>query len=220
MSKIVPHKPFLMIFYGAPGSGKTYFARQFAEEVQAANLQSDRVRSELFEKPRYDQQENNVVAQLMDYMTEEFLTAGMSVIYDTNAMRTVQRKALAEIAKKHGAIPILVWFQVDVESAFARNIKRDKRRADDRHAVGWDRTTFDSILSYMQNPDYHEDPVVASGKHHFSTQRNIVMSKMRDKGILLVQDYAGSLAKPGMVNLVPPSSIDREDMTRRNIYIR
>lgn len=219
MPKIVPHKPFLMIFYGAPGSGKTYFARQFAEEVQAANLQSDRVRSELFEKPHYDQQENNVVAQLMDYMTEEFLSAGLSVIYDTNAMRTVQRKALKEIAMKYGAIPILVWFQVDIESAFARNIKRDKRRADDRHAAAWDRTTFDNLISYMQNPDYREDAVVASGKHHFTTQRNIIMSKMRDKGILQAQDYVSNLVKPGMVNLVPPSNIDRADITRRNISI-
>ena len=219
MAKILPHKPFLLILYGYPGSGKTYFSRQFAEEVQTANLQSDRVRSELFEKPRYDQQENNVIAQLMDYMTEEFLSAGLSVIYDTNAMRNVQRKALREIAKKHNAIPILVWFQVDVESAFARNVKRDKRRADDRHAAAWDRTTFDSIISYMQNPDYHEDPVVASGKHHYQTQRNTVMSKMRDKGVLQVQDYVSNLAKPGMVNLVPTNT-DHIDSSRRNISIR
>ncbi|HEY1644906.1 MAG TPA: ATP-binding protein [Candidatus Saccharimonadales bacterium] len=220
MSKIVTQKPFLLMLYGLPGSGKTYFARQFSEEVQAANLQADRIRSELFDKPRYDQQENNVIAQLMDYMAEEFLAAGVSVIYDTNAMRGVQRKALREIAKRHGAIPVLAWLQVDTESAFARNVKRDRRRADDRFAASWDRTTFDSLGSYMQNPDYHEEAIVVSGKHHFSTQRNAVMSKLRDRGILKIEDYSSNLAKPGMINLVPSSNVGRVDMTRRNISIR
>lgn len=218
MSKIVPQKPFLLILYGFPGAGKTYFSRQFTEEVKAANLQSDRIRSELFEKPRYDQQENNVIAQLMDYMTDEFLSSGVSVIYDTNAMRNVQRKALRELARKHNAVPILIWFQVDVESSFARNIKRDRRKADDHFAAGWDRTTFDSIISYMQNPEYHESPIVVSGKHSFSTQRNAVMSKLRDKGVLAMKEYGSNVAKPGMVNLIPPSP-SQIDMTRRNISI-
>ncbi len=219
MSKIVSQKPFLLILYGFPGAGKTYFARQFAEEVQAANLQSDRVRNELFEKPRYDQQENNVIAQLMDYMTDEFLNSGVSVIYDTNAMRVSQRKALRELARKHNATPILIWFQIDVESAFARNIKRDRRKTDDHYAAAWDRTTFENVISYMQNPEYHEDPIVVSGKHSFSTQRNTTLSKLREKGILQMKDYAANLAKPGMVNLVPTNS-GRVDMTRRNISIR
>jgi predicted kinase len=69
MAKIYPTKPFLLLFYGYPGAGKTYFARQFCTNVQAAHLQADRIRGELFENPRYDQQENDVVRQLMDYMT-------------------------------------------------------------------------------------------------------------------------------------------------------
>jgi predicted kinase len=118
----------------------------------------------------------------MDYMAEEFLSAGLSVIYDTNAMRASQRKALSEIAKRHGAIPLVVWFQVDIESAFARNIKRDRRRADDHYAAGWDRTTFESIISYMQNPNQLEQPIVISGKHYYSTQRNSIVSKTQRQG--------------------------------------
>src|SRR3982751_3793271 len=102
MAKIYPSKPFLLLFYGYPGAGKTYFARQFCDNVQAAHLQSDRIRGELFQEPRYDKQENDIVAQLMDYMTEEFLSAGLSVIYDVNAMRASQRRALRDMALKAG----------------------------------------------------------------------------------------------------------------------
>ena len=100
MMKVVPTKPLLILLYGYSGSGKTYFARQLSEQLQAAHMHADRVRGELFENPRYDKEENDVVAQLMDYMTGEFLSAGLSVIYDVNAMRVGQRRVLREMARK------------------------------------------------------------------------------------------------------------------------
>jgi predicted kinase len=218
MAKIYPHKPFLLLFYGYPGAGKTYFARQFCDNVQAAHVQSDRIRAELFEEPRYDKQENDIVNQLMNYMTEEFLSAGLSVAYDVNAMRSKQRKQLYDLAFKCHAQPLLIWFQMDHETAFARNIKRDRRRADDKYAGGWDRSTFDGIVSHMQNPGPGEDYVVISGKHLFNMQQSAVVSKMRAKGILAHEDANQKVVKPGLVNLVPNQG--RFDATRRNISIR
>lgn len=219
MSKIYPTKPFLLLFYGYPGAGKTYFARQFCENIQAAHIQADRIRSELFDEPRYDKSENNVVAQLMNYMTEEFLSAGVSVAYDVNALRAKQRHSLREIARKNHATPILVWFQMDQDTAFARNQARDRRRADDKYAAAWDRTTFDSLLGGMQNPSSAEDYVVVSGKHLFNTQQSAVVRKLRDKGVLSLDDASSRVIKPGLVNLVP-NGPGRVDMTRRNISIR
>jgi predicted kinase len=218
MAKIYPNKPFLLLFYGYPGAGKTYFARQFCDNVQAAHVQSDRIRAELFEDPRYDKQENDIVNQLMTYMTEEFLSAGLSVAYDVNAIRTKQRKQLYDLAYKNHAQPLLVWFQMDQETAFGRNIKRDRRRADDKYAGGWDRTTFDDIVGHMQNPGPGEEYIVISGKHLFNMQQSAVVSKMRSKGILAHEDANPKVIKPGLVNLVPNQG--RFDASRRNISIR
>jgi predicted kinase len=80
MAKVIPSRPALIMLYGFPGSGKTYFARQFCDAIQAVHVQGDRIRAELFEQPRYDKAENAVVTQLMNYMTEEFLAAGISVL--------------------------------------------------------------------------------------------------------------------------------------------
>jgi predicted kinase len=220
MVKTIPSKPFLLMLYGFPGAGKTYFARQLAEHVQAAHVQSDRIRGELFEQPRHDKQENDVVAQLMDYMTEEFLSAGLSVIYDANAMRAKQRHQLRDLARRHRAQPFLVWFQMDVETAFARNVKRDRRRADDKYAAQWDRTTFESIIAHMQNPAQIEDYVVVSGKHLYNTQQSAVVRRLRDLGVISTEDSSSHVVKPGLVNLVPNSQTGRVDMTRRNIAIR
>lgn len=209
----------MLLFYGYPGAGKTYFARQFCENVQAAHLQADRIRGELFEEPRYDKQENDIVTQLMDYMTEEFLSAGLSVAYDLNAMRSKQRRQLYEMAYRCHAHPVLVWFQMDPETAFARNIKRDRRRADDKYAAGWDRTTYDNIVAHMQNPGAGEDYAVISGKHLFNMQQSAVISKLRADGVLDSGDASTRVIKPGLVNLVPKNQ-GRIDMSRRNISIR
>jgi len=220
MAKIYPKKPFLLLFYGYPGAGKTYFARQFCSNVQAAHLQSDRIRSELFEAPRYDKQENDVVSQLMNYMTEEFLSAGLSVAYDVNAMRVKQRRALYAMAYACRAQPMLVWFQMDQDTAFARNIKRDRRRADDKYAAALDRTTFEAVIGQMQNPANNEDYVVISGKHLFRMQQSAVLNKLRTIGVLSDGDSSSHVIKPGMVNLVPNTQHGRFDATRRNISIR
>ena len=184
MVKIYPAKPFLLLFYGYPGAGKTYFARQFCENVQAAHLQSDKIRGELFDEPRYDKQENDIVTHLMNYMTEEFLAAGLSVAYDVNAMRLKQRKQLYAMAHKYHATPILVWFQMDQDTAFARSLNRDRRRADDKYSASWDRTTYDSMIGQMQNPAPGEDYAVVSGKHLFNMQQSAVVHKLRQAGVL------------------------------------
>ena len=219
MAKIYPAKPFLLLFYGYPGAGKTYFARQFCENVQAAHLQSDRIRGELFESPRFDKQENDIVRQLMDYMTEEFLAAGLSVAYDVNAARRKQRRRLYDMARRHGAQPLLVWFQLDQETAFGRSVKRDRRRADDKYAAHWDRTTYDTIIASMQNPAANEDYAVVSGKHLYNTQQSAVIIKLRNKAVLAGDDANSRVIKPGMVNLVPKHQT-RYDVGRRNISIR
>lgn len=220
MAKIFPTKPALILLYGFPGAGKTYFARQFCDRVQAAHVSGDRIRSELFEKPRYDKQENAVTSQLMDYMTEEFLNAGISVVYDANAMRARQRLDLREMARKAHATPILVWFQIDTDTALNRSLKRDRRRADDKYAANMDKQMFDAMVGYMQNPVNTEEYVVVSGKHTFNTQFTAVAKRMRELGLIGLGEDTGLAVKPGLVNLIPSPTAGRVDMSRRNIVIR
>lgn len=219
MAKLQLSRPTLFMLYGFPGAGKTYFARQLCEELQAAHVQSDRIRGELFEKPRFDTQENRVVTQLMQYMTEEFLGAGVSVVFDVNAMRQVQRRALRDLARKCKAEPVLVWFQVDTETAFARTAKRDRRKTDDKFAPPISRKMFDTLAAGMQNPSATEEYIVVSGKHTYQTQRSAVIRKLYQTGLLQADQANAGLAKPALINLVPSPLAGRVDPTRRNIRI-
>lgn len=218
MSKIVLSKPTLICLYGYPGSGKSYLARNLAESLDLANVSSDRIRSELFQSPRYDPQENAIVTHLMDYMSEEFLSAGVSLVYDTNALRSSQRRKLRELARKHKAEYILIWLQIDIDSAFSRTQDRDRRTSDDKYAEPQTKNTFDRQLNGMQNPD-GEDYIVISGKHTYATQKGAVINRLYQVGLIQSGIVQHSVAKPGLVNLVPNPRAGRVDLSRRNITI-
>jgi predicted kinase len=220
MSKIELNTPTLILLYGYPGAGKTYFARQIADELHAAHVQADRFRFELFEEPRFDKNENRIVDHLAQYMAQEFLSAGVSVIYDLSSSRAGQRRMLRYLARKLKSQCMMVWVQIDTESAFERVAKRDRRKTDDKYAVTMDRTTFDEVTGKMQNPQTNEDYVVVSGKHHFQTQRTAFLKKLHSLGLISSSTATDGVPKPGLVNLVPAALAGRVDQSRRNISIR
>lgn len=217
--KIQTSKPVLILLYGFPGVGKTHFSRQLAEDLQSAHVHADRIRHELFEQPRYDREENSIVTQLMEYMTEEFLAAGLNVIYDTNAARFGQRRALRDMARKHGAESIIVWFQMDPDSAYARTRARDRRKSDDKYARDYSLDQFKRYIAHMQQPQ-NEDYVVVSGKHVFTSQRTAILKKLIELGHIETLAAQEKVAKPGLINLVPRMQSGRVDLDRRNIHIR
>ncbi len=220
MTKLQPAKPLFIMLYGMPGSGKTFVARQLCEQITAAHIQGDRIRAELFEKPSYSREENHIVASLMSYMASEFLGAGVSVVLDTNAMRLSQRRALRNVAIKAGAEPLLLWLQIDADTAYARASKRDRRKTDDHYAQQMTPQVFKQLLGGMQNPDAAEQFLVLSGKHVFGTQKNTVLRYLLEKRLLSLETNGQSLSKPGLVNLIPNPAAGRVDMSRRNINIR
>lgn len=218
MAKVVLNKPVLICLYGFPGSGKSFVARNLVEHIQMAYVSADRIRNELFAKPRYDKQENAVVAHLMNYMVEEFLGAGLSVVYDANMLRIGQRRRLRELAAKHKATYLLVWLQIDAESAFARTQGRDRRTVDDKFSQPHTNKSFNQQLATMQNPK-DEQYLVISGKHAFVTQKSAIVNRLYQIGLIPSETVQSNITKPGLVNLVPNRYAGQVDVSRRNIAI-
>lgn len=220
-SKILPSKPVLILLYGFPGSGKTYFARQFCESVQAAHLEQDRIRSELFERPSFSKQENSALGRITEYMVNEFLSAGISVVLDMNAMRVSQRRSYREVAHRNKVKVLVVWFQIDADTSYLRNQKRDRRKLDDRYSVGYDVEAFKQIAAYMQHPEPTEDFVVISGKHSFAGQMSSVIKKLADIDAIKMTAASHQMIKPELVNLVPAHKMPEQGRPhRRNIVLR
>jgi predicted kinase len=213
--KINPQKPFFIMLYGYPGCGKSFFASQFAGEFHnTIYLNKNKIASELSKNiPGNDQ----FIDRMVEYITENYLENGISVVSDAPIIKKSDRKRLSHMALKHKIDPILVWMQIDAESAFLRTKLRAKKNKKEKDIASYSKQQFQEITNNMQNPQ-NEDFFVISGKHTYKSQRGLVMNKMSKLKIINREQASKSMAKPGLVNLVPNSLSGRG--FGRNISIR
>lgn len=130
-SLIMTQKPILHMFLGSPGSGKSFFARNLAENINAVRLNGDSMRIALYGSPEeIDQQpDKNLVNSrtfgALDYSVVQVLKAGHSVVYDAHHNKRSIRARLEELAEEHGAVPVVVWIKTPYEVALKRGQTRD-----------------------------------------------------------------------------------------------
>lgn len=172
------NKPLLIAFLGFPGSGKTYFARHLAKEIQAVTLNSDAMRMSMFgsleniEKIRAADNARlyKDVFGAMDYAARQALLAGHSVIYDAQQTKRENRRGLEKIATETGAIPVLVWVKTSREVALKRGQEREAR--DDSHQYDAEKMAYliDRFDSVTDLPEPDENVVEISGELSFEEQ--------------------------------------------------
>lgn len=220
-SKPQAKKPFILILYGYPGSGKSTFAKQFADEIDnTLHINIDKVDAELGEQLKKRNMGGSYVSDLMvEYMCQEFLQNGFNIILDIPVFKKADRRRLRSMALNNKSKLVMAWLQIDAESAFERLRKRDKRKTIDKYAKNYTRSEFESLINSSQNPS-EEDYVVISGKHTFNTQKLAVFKKFQQLGILSREQAINKKIKPELVNLIPPMMRPRDDLKRRDISIR
>ena len=136
-------------------------------------------------------------------------------------MRLAERRELRSLAARCKAQPLLIWIQIDADSALARLSQRDRRKNDDKYAITYDANSFKNYIGHMQNPSPAEEYIVISGKHHFNTQKNAIIKRLYESGLVDTNAIsANGIVMPGLVNLIPNPAAGRVDLTRRNITIR
>ena len=176
MNSVQLNRRVIFLVIGYPGAGKSYFSRQFAEVIDAMHLSDDRLRFELFEEPKYDNNEEHVIERLREYMLEEMVKTGKSIIIDADLNKT-NRKRLKDSLRATKSPFIPIWVQTDLETSFDRASHRDRRQTDDKYTTPMTFEVFDKLQKQFKRPE-REEAIVISGKHLFKTQASSVIRRL------------------------------------------
>ena len=92
----------LILVYGLPGSGKTYFASHFAGEINAVHISSDLTRMRILEERSYSEDEKDYIYREMAVETMESLKKGKTVIVDATFYKEENRELFIRISNELG----------------------------------------------------------------------------------------------------------------------
>ena len=178
MKSLSLSKPLIIVTVGAPGAGKSFFARQFSQTFGAPVVSYDRLRYELFAEPSYSKDERTIIQRVAEYQTEELIKTHKTFIVDGGGTSKAERLQLKRLAEKNGYGVLLVWAQVDERTAKTRSLKRSKRRLDDAYNQSLSTEQFEKEAKRFTPPAANEDFVVVSGKHTHTSQAKVVLKKL------------------------------------------
>ncbi|MDO4220152.1 MAG: AAA family ATPase [Candidatus Saccharibacteria bacterium] len=156
-------KPYAILVFGAPMSGKTTFADQFSARFNAPflNLSELREQCNISRKVAI-----NLIAQISKCKQTLVIEGGL----DTEKQRNEFRKMLT----KAGYLPVLVWVQTDLNE-----IKHRMRHK--YHKIEEAKITLANSYKKIEAPSEDEDPLVISGKHTFQTQCKNVLNGLSER---------------------------------------
>lgn len=114
----------IVIVFGLPGSGKSYFASRFAKVINAEYINSDRVRKEMFQKRVYSDEEKKAVYDKMLERMKESVKQKRDVVLDGTFHKKDTRKIFVEEMKGKGGI-LFIEIQAD-ENIIMERLKKER----------------------------------------------------------------------------------------------
>lgn len=168
------------MFVGIPGSGKTTFTRQLAEQLDAVILGSDSLRIWMWgsreaipssqDGIEQKQQANMLTFGAMNYAANQILAAGKSVIYDCNANHLAEPQEKYKIAKDHGARAVVVRIKVPYEVSLERVQQREDAHDQRQMSLDQAKRVLQRFTDELEEPTNDEPMVVIDGQQPFSRQ--------------------------------------------------
>lgn len=163
---------------GLPGSGKSFFARQFADMFNAPLVSVDYLRNTIAEASTFTPQEDVIVYAVAQNQVDELVKTGKTFIIDGGVNSRVARVNLERLGARHGYGTLVVWVQTDEPTSLSRSTKRSGRRAGDALNTSMQPSTFERYKKQFSVPAHTESVAVVSGKHTYPTQARVVLRKL------------------------------------------
>jgi len=119
----------IILVFGLPGTGKTYFAEHFAEKLDAVHLNTDNVREKLHFKGHYDgKTKQQVYNELFKQAQMEF-KKGADVIVDGTFHLSRRRGQLEKLSKEENKKIYYIEIKAGKETARKR-LKKSRKHSE------------------------------------------------------------------------------------------
>ena len=156
-------KPYAILVFGAPMSGKTTFAQQFSQRFNAPFLNINEL---------YDQYK--ISRKMAIVLVSEIAKCKQTIVVEGGLNTEKQRAEMTKMLSAAGYSPILVWVQTDLTAIKHRIRHKFKTIAEAKAAL-------DASYKKLEAPSEDEHPLVISGKHTFQTQCKNVLSGISER---------------------------------------
>ena len=167
MKSLSLSQPHLLIMVGIPGSGKSFFAKQFSDMFHAPYVDF----AKILDMSRRD---GDMSAHYVTHLLKELFKTKATIVVDGLGDTKAQRTELKNLAAAAGYKAMLVWVQTDGATAKSRAVKASKKAG--RPVSDYE---YEKIVSGFSIPTVGEQPVIVlSGKHTFATQARVVLKNL------------------------------------------
>lgn len=183
-NKLVISKKTPILFYttGTPGSGKTSFSLNLAELIGAVHLYADKLGIEIFQEPKFNDEERSIILEEMDWRALNYLRENAMVVYDANNNRFAERERLRNLAKKANSTAIGIWVKTPLPLAKKR-VKQVRNIANVnliyvnfRHQSD---EYFKGLFDRFEKPLINENLIIISGTIPFSEQLKALQKQLK-----------------------------------------
>ncbi len=124
----------IIIVFGLPGSGKSYFAMKLAKKLQARYVNSDVIRNELFAVKEYSQEEKMKVYNEMIREMKKAIQQNANIILDATFYKKSIRNKFSEAVKEFGQSIIFIEVWADQKIIIER-LSRKRQYSDADYTV-------------------------------------------------------------------------------------
>jgi len=119
-------KPKLICLVGLPASGKSFYAKQLAEQYSAKIYSSDQLRIEMFNDVN-ECDRNEELFKELKLRVKSSLSKGENVIWDSTNISYKKRKTILEEMRKYNCDNICYLIATPYEKCLEQNIHRERK---------------------------------------------------------------------------------------------
>lgn len=137
----------IVLVYGLPGTGKTFFARHLAQEIGAIHLNTDIVREKLDARRQYDDTTKQQVYNELYKQVMREMKSNRDVIVDGTFHKHIRREQIKKMAEENNKPVFVIEIKAD-EKTVKKRLKKTRKNSE---------ADFDVYKSLEQEFEKEED---------------------------------------------------------------